>query len=137
MTLHIHSDASYLSKQNIKSCVGGHYYHTSANGITPSNGAILTLLAIMKHVVASAAEAKLDALFYFCKNAIHRCITLVELGYCQAPTTIVTNNKTANGILQNTMVPKASKSMDVRFDWLKYWHAQSQFNFKWQTEENN
>ena len=46
--LHVHLDASYLSKQNSKSCVRGHYYLTSSDDITPFNGAILTLLAIIK-----------------------------------------------------------------------------------------
>ena len=72
------------------------YYLSSANINTPTNGATLTLLAIIKHVIASATEVKLATLFFNCKNAIPLCITLEELGHHQSLTTIVTDNETAH-----------------------------------------
>ena len=125
------------SPKNSKSWVGGHYYFSSANINTPGNEAILTLSAIIKHFVSSATKAKLAALFYNCKNAIPLHLTLEELGHHQPPTTIVTDNETAHGLLHKTMVPNASKYMDMCFNWLKCRQAQSQFSYTWQTGKNN
>ena len=63
MIIHVHSNASYLSKQNDISQVCGHYL-SSVDGITPANGAILTLSTIIKNVVSSATKTNLSALFY-------------------------------------------------------------------------
>ena len=63
MNSHVHSDGH----------VGGHYYLTTNNVTTMSNGANLMLLAIIKHVVSSASEAELGALLYHCKNALPIC----------------------------------------------------------------
>ena len=65
MILHTDSDASYLSEPRARSCTGGHYYlislptnlEKSPNLPPPENGTIHTECRILKHVVASAAEA--------------------------------------------------------------------------------
>jgi hypothetical protein len=58
MILHIHSDASYLSVSNARSCLGGLFFL----GNNPSehdklNGSILNVASVIKNVVASAAES--------------------------------------------------------------------------------
>ncbi len=65
MVLKIHSDASYLSEPNARSRSCGHFFM----GKLPIdgkpiklNGAFHTLCAILRFVVASAAEAELGAL---------------------------------------------------------------------------
>merc|ERR1712032_1589262 len=70
MILKIHSDASYLSELGSKSRVAGHFYLSTKGGNDTNNGAILTLSAIIKHVMTSATEAELAALFYNCKTAV-------------------------------------------------------------------
>ena len=110
MILHIHIDASYLSEQNSKSHVYGNFYLTSTNDTTPSNGTILTLSAIIKNVVFSAAEAELTALFYNCKDAIPLHITLEELGPHQPPTAVITEFEAAHGLLHTLMTSKHQNS---------------------------
>jgi hypothetical protein len=44
---------------------------------------------------------------------------------------ITTNNITAQGLTVGTMTPKASKSMDRHFHWLKFHNAQCQFIYQW------
>ncbi len=44
---------------------------------------------------------------------------------------VTTDNITAQGLTMGTMTPKASKSMDQRFHWLKCRHAQRQFAYLW------
>jgi hypothetical protein len=81
-----------------------------------NNRAVLTLSAIIKHVVSSMSKAKLSALYYGCKMAAPLHTTFKELGHNQAnPTPITTNNITAQGLTMGTMTAKASKSMDNIF----------------------
>jgi hypothetical protein len=61
MILNVHSDASYLSECEAKSRAGGFFYLgsniESKNKLT--NGAILIISTILKHVMSSAAEAEI------------------------------------------------------------------------------
>ena len=63
MVLNLHSDASYLSEPDGRSRVGGNFYTTNNNNETFNNSAIVTLSSIIKHVMSSASEAELVALF--------------------------------------------------------------------------
>ncbi len=69
MILNIHSDASYLLKAQARSCTFRHFFM----GWSPKNGERIHLNGafhvssmIMRFVVASAAEAKLGALYNNC-----------------------------------------------------------------------
>ena len=44
---------------------------------------------------------------------------LIEMGHPQPPTPLVTNNITAQGILTGKFKQKQSKSINMRFWWLK------------------
>ncbi len=74
MVMNIHSDASYLSEPNSRSGAHGHYFL----GWLPVdgqpiclNGAFLMLCLILHFVVASAAEAKLRAIFLNCQEGMN------------------------------------------------------------------
>jgi hypothetical protein len=69
MVLSVHTDASYLSKPGGKSRAAGHFYLSNCNDEDFNDGAILTLLTIIKHVMSLASEAKLATLYYSCKLA--------------------------------------------------------------------
>ncbi len=72
MVLNIHSDASYLSEANAHSRACRHFFMGwKANPTKPIklNGAFFTLCAILRFIVASAAEAELGALFLNCNQA--------------------------------------------------------------------
>jgi hypothetical protein len=113
MILAVHTDASYLSKAGDKSHAVGHFYLTNQNNKNFSNGAVLTLSAIIKHVMSSVSYVEISVLYYGCKMAAPLCTTLKELGHNQAsPITITTNNITAQGLTMGTMRAKALKSMD-------------------------
>ena len=115
MILAIHTNASYLSELGGKSRAAGHFYLTNQNDEDFNNGAILTLSSIIKHVMSSASEAELAALYYGCKQAAPIRVTLEEMGHPQpAPTPVTTDNITAQGLTMGTMTPKASKSNDQR-----------------------
>jgi hypothetical protein len=65
MILNIHSDASYLSEREAKSRAGGFFYMGSnaetANKLT--NGEILIISTVLKHVMSSAEEAEIGEVF--------------------------------------------------------------------------
>jgi hypothetical protein len=116
------------SKPGGKSRAAGRFYLTKRNNKDFNNGAVLTLSSIIKHVMSSASEAKLAALYYSCKQAAPIHITLKEMGHRQpAPTPITTDNITAQGLTTGTMITKASKSNNQQFHWLKCREAQHQY----------
>jgi hypothetical protein len=58
MILHIHRDASYLSVSNARSRLGGLFFLGNKSPEQDTlNGAILNIAAVIKNVVASAAES--------------------------------------------------------------------------------
>jgi hypothetical protein len=87
MILHIHSDASYLSENEAKSRAGGFFYMGSNNKTDQklTNGAILIISKVLKHVMSSAVEAEIGAVFINAKEgAVIRTI-LEEVGTHSPP----------------------------------------------------
>jgi hypothetical protein len=110
----------------------------SANDDIPTNnGAILNISQIIRAVMSSAAEAELGALFINAKTAVSMRHTLEEMGHPQPKTPIQTDNKTANDLLTNKIMPKALKAMDLRFHWLRCHDAQGQFRYYWRPGTQN
>lgn len=143
MVLWIDSDASYLSVSKARSRAAG-YYFLSSNPDTlpdptaaPSNGAITVYCQILKTVVSSAAEAELGALFLNSQNACPLRVALEEMGHPQPATPIQTDNSTACGIINDTVKQKRSKSMDMRFYWIRDRVRQGQFRIYWKAGSGN
>ena len=137
MILCLHSDASYLSEPDGRSRAAGHFYLGSDKNEHIDNGAIVTLSKVIKHVMTSASEAETAALFYNCKAAAPLRVTLAEMGHSQPKTPVTTDNSTAQGLITKTMIPKAAKSYDMRFNFLKCRLAQRQFDFIWRRGKDN
>jgi hypothetical protein len=70
MILHIHSDASYLSENEAKIRAGGFFYMGSDTKTDKklTNGAILIVSKVLKHVMSSAAIVEIGALFINAKE---------------------------------------------------------------------
>jgi hypothetical protein len=82
--------------------------------------------------MASASETEIASLFYGCKEVTPLRVTLKEMGHPQpGPTPVTTDDSTAVGLTIDTMIPKASKSMDMCFQWLKFRRAQALFMCLW------
>jgi hypothetical protein len=106
MVLNIDSDASYLSESGARSRACGHFFMgwMPKNGEPVKlNGEFYTSSSIMKFVVASAAEAKLDALFHNCQTGMIFRQTLKDLGHPQPKMPVHCDNATAVGIAGNTV----------------------------------
>jgi hypothetical protein len=124
MVLVIHSDASYLSKPKACSCKGGHIFMAGRDNIPTSNGAILNILQVIQAVMSSATEAELGALFIDAKTAALMRHMLKELGHPQPPTPKQTDNKSANDLMTNKIMPTTFKAMDMCFHSLRCCKAQ-------------
>ncbi len=106
MIMNIHSDASYLSESKARSRACGYFFMgwkpVNGNSIK-LNGAFYTNSVILKFVVASAAEAKLGALFHNCQDSIVFSQKLANMGHPQPKMPVHCDNATAVGIGNNTI----------------------------------
>jgi hypothetical protein len=106
MILNVHSDASYLSAPKAQSHAGGYFFLGSIPQDSEPiiiNGDTHITCTILKLVAASAAEAKLGALFLNAQEAKVLRLVLEELGHPQPPAPIHINNTTTVGIVNNTI----------------------------------
>jgi hypothetical protein len=132
MILHIHSDASYLSVSNARIRLGGLFFlgNTSLEH-DKLNGSILNVAAVIKNMVASAAESEVGACFHNAQSGAPLRVTLTELGHTHSPTPLRIDNSTVFGILNETIKQKQSKAMDMRYHWLTDIVRQKQFDVYW------
>ena len=137
MVLAVHSDAGYLNETKARSRAGGHFFLSSNVAYPPNNGAILNIAQIIDAVMSSAVEAELGALFINAREAVHIRRILTEMGHPQPKTPIQTDNSTAEGVINNTIQPKRTKSMDMRFEWLKDRESKNQFRYYWRAGKTN
>ena len=124
MLYKIDSDAAYLVCPDARSRAGGYHYLGNADN-NLFNG----------DVMASAAKAEVAGLFIKANKAIPIRHTLIEMGHPQPPTPLKTDNTTAQGILTGKFRQKRSKSIDIRFWWLKDRIDQEQFSAEWDLEK--
>ena len=137
MILHIQSDASYLSRHGARSVAGGIFYVGNIDQPTLINGAIHAISSIIPAVVASVAEAEYAALFLNGQEAVSLRDSLTALGYPQPATAILCDNKCAQGIATDTVKPKRTKSVDMKFHWIRDRIRQGQFLVMWRKGADN
>ena len=63
MKLAAHSDPSYLIVPKARSQASGHFFLSSDSTVPQNNSAVLNIAHIIKHVMTSATEARLVALY--------------------------------------------------------------------------
>ena len=68
-------------------------------------------------VVLSAAEAEMTALFLAAKEMVPLQNILQEMGWKQPPSPLQSDNSTAVGMTNSTLIPHMSKNLDLRLDW--------------------
>jgi hypothetical protein len=137
MILAVHSDASYHSEPKARSRAGGHFFLSSDADIPTNNGAVLNIAHIIKHVMSSATEAELGALYIMAKEAVYIRIILEEMGHKQPPTPMQTDNAMAEAVINGKVQPKRTKAMDMRFHWLRDRECQKQFRIYWRPGKLN
>ena len=97
----------------------------------PNNGAVLTVAQIIKHVMTSAADAEIGALYINTRHAIQTRDTLQDMGHPQLPTPMQTDNTTALGFVTNNLQPKSTRSTDMQHWFMRDRQDQLQFKYYW------
>ena len=132
-----HSDASYLSEDKARSRAGGFLFlGDCADGDTP-NGAVCFLSVVISTVVASAAEAEYASAFIVGQAAISIIHALEDLGYPQKDTEIFCDNLCAVGLANDTLVQKRTKTIDMRYHWIRDQVKQHTFKVTWKAGSLN
>ena len=85
MKLAAHSNASYLSEPKAHSRACGHFFFSNDATVPANKGAVLNIAHIIKHVMTSATEAELAALYVMAREAVYIRITLEQMGHKQPP----------------------------------------------------
>ena len=138
MILKIHSDAGYLNESKARSRAGGHFYLGNKETKPDiDNGAILNPTGILRHVASAASEAEYGALFVNGKEGTIMRNTLDGMGYPQPSTVIVTDNSTADGIANDTIKQQRSRTIDMRYHWIRDRIVQGQFRVQWRPGKDN
>jgi hypothetical protein len=122
-----------FQKKKPKAEQGGFFYMGSSTKTDKklTNGEILITSKVLKHIMSSAEEAEIGAVFVNAKEGAVLRTTLEELGHPRPPTPMETDNTTATGYSNGTMKQKRTKAMDMHFYWIKYRVKQGQFNVYW------
>ena len=131
MLLEVHSDASYLSRSRSRSVVGGNAF------LGTDNPPLLATSRVLDVIVASAAEAEYGSVFVNAQNAVWLRILLNAFGHPQPATPIKCDNKCAVGLSNDTLKIKRSKSIDMRFHWIRDRIRQGQFTVTWEPGDTN
>jgi hypothetical protein len=137
MVLHIQSDASYLTRSDSRSVAGGIHYLSNDRDDADINGAILAISNIIPNVVASAAEAEYAAVFMNAQHGVWLRTILEALGYHQPATRMACDNQCAVGLANNSIRARRSKSIDMRYHWVRDRVSQGQFKIAWSPGKNN
>ena len=127
MVLATHSDATYLNVRKSCSQAGAYIMLLEDVPVPPHNGPMLMIAQIIKFVMLSAAEAELAGLFICAKKIVPIHQILVEMGWPQPKPPIQTDNSTAVGMANKTIITKKMKSVDMCLWWLRCRESQGQF----------
>ena len=91
------------------------------------NGPIHSISQIMSDVMASDANAEIDATYIKGQEAVPIYTLLHELGHPQPANPIQVDTSTADGFANDTIKKKRSKAIDMRFYWICDRTSQGQF----------
>jgi hypothetical protein len=137
MVLCAHLVAGFLNKTNSHSCADPHIFLSENEPFLRFNGAILSIAQMIKVVMASAAKSEHAALFVTAREMIPQWQNLISMGWPQPKSPIQTDNSTAAGVTNKTIVPLRAKMMDMRFWWLHCRATQDQFCYYWDAGSKN
>ena len=119
MKLVCHSDGSYLSESEARSRAGGILFLGDCEDNDAPNAPVCFLSVIIKTVVTSATATEYAAAFIVGQAAISIINTLTDLGYPQSKTEIFCDNLCAVGIANNSFNLKRTKTIDMRYHWIR------------------
>jgi hypothetical protein len=105
MILCAHTNAGFCNESKGRSRAGAHIFVSKKDSFSKHNGPILSISQIMKFVMSSAVKVELGALYTTAKEMAPLHQTLIEMGWPQPCTPIQTDNSTAIGVTNLTIIP--------------------------------
>ena len=109
MVLCAHSDAGFHNESKGQIRAGAHILLSENDDMPQWNGPVLTLAKIIKFVMSSASEAELGTMFITAQEMVAMQQKLQEMKWPQPKSPLQTENSTAAGVVNNTIVPKKSE----------------------------
>jgi hypothetical protein len=145
MQLYVHSDASYNSEPGSRSRAGGYFSlgdpSFQGSDLPPNassvNGAIAVISKIIPTVCSNVAEAEYAAMFINGQSAESIRQSLEDLGFPQEPTTIIYDNEISGKIATKTCKIKRSKTIAMRYHWVRDRVAMGHFQLNWRPGKLN
>ena len=137
MKLVCHSDGSYLSESEARSRAGGILFLGDCADNDAPNAPVCFLSVIIKTVVTSATATEYAAAFIVGQAAISIINTLSDLGYPQSETEIFCDNECAVGIANNNFNLKRTKTIDMRYHWIRDQVKMNVFKITWKAGKLN
>ena len=137
MSLAAHADSGFNNESRSRSRADAHIYLFEVDARPRCNKAVIAFTAIMNNFMASDAEAELGAIYECARAMLPLRQALTKKGWPQGNSSIQTDNSTANGVFNNTIVPTRLKSMYMLLRWLRCREAQGQFGFFWDPGTDN
>jgi hypothetical protein len=119
MVLRSLSDASYLSRPRAGSVAGGHNFLGDTDDDAPLNHPISAHSTRILVVCSFVAETEYAGLFAAARIATNERQILTDMGHPQPPTPLYCDNEVAIGLATDTINLKMSRSLDMRFHWLR------------------
>jgi hypothetical protein len=140
MHLFAHTDASFAGESAARSRIGAAYmigdYPVAPALPTPRHPFLVTSV-ILPVVAANVAEAEYGGGFHCAQRAVSLRNILHAFGYPQRATHIITDNAVADGIANDTVKQKRSRSMDISYHWLRDQVRLGRFQVHWERGTTN
>jgi hypothetical protein len=124
-------DASYLSRSNSRSVAGGISYFGDADNPTTDNGMVHCMSTIIDVIVSSAGKAEYGMAFMNGQCGVQLVNMATAMGHVMPPITMLCDNNFAIGLTTDTIKQRRSKSIDMRFHWLRDRIRQDQFTIQY------
>ena len=137
MVMAVHSDASYLTEPKSRSRAGGHWVLSNDEEDPPNNGPVHNIATIIRNVMTSAADAEIGALYINSRQVIPAIQFLEQMGHKQPPTPVQTDNTTALGFVTKKLQPKATKSTEMNYWFMRDRQDRKQFRYYWKPGKGN
>ena len=83
------------------------------------NAPVHVVCSIFKHVMGSASESETSGAHVNARGGIFERTYLMEMDHPQEATSLQLDNTTAHGIITEQLMPRRSKSIDMRFYWTR------------------
>ncbi len=131
MILRVLADASFLSRPKAGSVAGSfHFLGMKAPAPVFINHPVSAHSTRIPVVCSFSGEAEYGGIYAAARIATEERRILHNMGHPQPPTPLHCDNECAIGLATESITPKMSKSIDMRFHWLRDRVRQGHFDIK-------